>query len=119
MRNVIVCILCAMVFFALGYLYSSRTILFTEFSETNSNVISRTFLERSYLYTMVKKDDPEKVSGLLESLIYGDLVAMDMVDFSKRENAELFCTQLQRLSKVADENISFFNELEVLLKKCS
>ena len=118
MKNIMFVILISVAFFALGYLYSSKSILFTEFVESNSNILARTFLERSSVYLMLRQEKEGKAEKVIESLIVGDLVAMEAIDFSDTSNAEFFCSRLVELKSFVSEGVVFTDELEKLIKKC-
>lgn len=118
MKNIVFVILISIAFFALGYLYSSKSMLFTEFVESNSNLLSKTFLERSSMYLMLRQEKAEKAEKVIESLIFSDLVAMEVIDFSDTSNADIFCSRLVELKKFASDGVIFTDELEGLIKKC-
>lgn len=119
MKNTIIFLFGAIVFFTLGYLFSARAFLFNEYVETNSNVLSRSFIERSSAYIMLRQDDMEKATKTFESLIYSDLIAMEVIDFSDTSNRVIFCTQLNRLKKSIDnDNVFFTDQLDSLITKC-
>lgn len=118
MKNIMFVVLISVAFFALGYLYSSKSMLFTEFVESNSNVLSRTFLERSSVYLMLRQGQEDKAEKIIESLVFSDLVAMEALDFSDTSNAEIFCSRLVELKSFVGEGVVFTDELEKLIKKC-
>ena len=118
MKNIVSCTLCSVVFFILGYLYSSKLFLLQEFVETNSNSLSRTFFERSSLYALIAQGKNEKSKDFLEALIYSDLIAMDMIDFYATTSSDVFCSQLYKLKDASNETAIFIDELEDRLRKC-
>lgn len=111
-------IICAVVFFGLGFLFSERHLLFVEYTKSNTNALSRSFLERSRMYILLKSNDAEKLGQLLEALLYGDLAAMHAVDFSNGTNAALFCDQLKELASTPQTPATYSADVSSLLQKC-
>lgn len=104
--------------FSLGYFFASKAMLTTAFVETNSNVISRSFSERSSLYKLLRRNQNEKAEKTLEALIFGDLMAIGEINFSNTSNFELLCRQLKELQSVSHEENLFSAELEKRVKAC-
>jgi hypothetical protein len=119
MKTVILCVICSIVFFVGGYAASSWFLLRSEFGNVTSSAISREFTERSTLYILSKNEQNAKVQSLLEALIFGDIVAMKIGDFSSSTSAEQLCSQLRSLEKSSSATAMFRGELLEVLPKCN
>ena len=118
MTKLLIIIVIVMAFF-LGYSFASREMLATEFMEVNSNSLSRSFLERSSLYKLLRQDQGNKLEKTLEALIFGDLVAMGEIGFSSTSNSELLCGQLKELQLVLKVEVYFSSELDRIVEFCN
>lgn len=119
MKNLLLYVVCSVVFFAFGYVVSSRALLKAEFSEVTSESISGPFVERSSLYVLARQHDYEKLEKLLETLVSGDIVAMKMAGFSETRNSEKICAQLKRLKESANAEAVFNNDLMDAMHMCT
>ena len=104
--------------FAAGYLFSSRSSLSTEFVEIASHASLRPLRERVALYEILQSQEPEKIDEALELLIYGDLIAIRVLDASDSSNTKLLCEYLVRLKGAKKPEAAFGKELNQLLKRC-
>ena len=118
MKKILSITLLVLMAFSLGYFFASRGMLTTAFTETSSNVLSRSFIERSSLYKLSRQGQDERLDNALEALILGDLVAMRELGFSNTSNAELLCVQLKELRAILENDVLFSTELDNVLAAC-